>query len=277
MEHELKTLAERTLLTERELLDAINYFNEGIEENIQSEIVRYSSRMYFVTVRTDVMAREIAEQYEGFSSFISQGDTHGLLKFMRTDMPLLELRASDDPLLQGRSAVSFLADTCANAARSGGLPIARCYAIVQNYLALANETSNEELVHYLMMPMMLELAKAVSFEGNAYNRPLSWQAMTYVRSHLNEDLGGDVVSDALGVSRKTLCTRFKKETGETFSTYVRHVRVERARRLLDTSELSISQVAYNTGFSSQSHLQTVFKAETGFTPREWRLREINEI
>ena len=76
MEHELKTLAERTLLTERELLDAINYFNEGIEENIQSEIVRYSSRMYFVTVRTDVMAREIAEQYEGFSSFISQGDTH---------------------------------------------------------------------------------------------------------------------------------------------------------------------------------------------------------
>ena len=277
MEHELQSLAEKTLLTERELMDAIAYVNEGPEENNDSEIVRYSSRMYFVAVRTDTMAREIAEQYEGFSSFISQGDTDGLVKFMRTDMPLLELRASDDPLLQGRSAVAFLAETCATAARAGGLPVARCYAIVANYLALANETSNEELVHYLMMPMMLELAKAVSREGNAYRRPLSWHAMTYVRSHLAEDLSGDVVADALAVSRKTLCTRFKKETGETFSSYVRRLRIERARRLIDTSDLSMAQIAYQTGFASQSHLQTVFKSATGYTPREWRNREVQEI
>lgn len=277
MEHELQSLAKKTLLTESELMDAISYVNEGTEEINDSEIVRYSARMYFVAVRTDVMAREIAEQYEGFSSFISQGDTDGLVKFMRTDMPLLELRASDDPLLQGRSAVAFLANTCANAARSGGLPVARCYAIVENYLALANETSNEELVHYLMLPMMLELAKAVSREGNAYKRPLSWHAMTYVRSHLAEDLSGDVVAEALDVSRKTLCTRFKQETGDTFSSYVRRIRVERARRLIDTSELTLSQIAYQTGFASQSHMQTVFKSVTGYTPREWRMREVREI
>lgn len=277
MERELQSLAEKTLLTERELMDAISYVNEGKQEVNESEIVRYSSRMYFVAVHTDVMAREIAEQYEGFSSFIAQGDTDGLVKFMRTDMPLLELRASDDPLLQGRSAVAFLANTCASAARSGGLSVARSYAIVENYLALANETSNEELVHYLMLPMMLELAKAVSREGSAYKRPISWHAMTYVQSHLDEDLSGDVVAEALDVSRKTLCTRFKKETGETFSSYVRRLRIERARRLLDTSDLSIAQIAYQTGFASQSHLQTVFKAETGYTPREWRIREVQEI
>lgn len=277
MVHELQSLAERTLLTERELIDAISYFNEGDEEVNDNQIVRYSQHMYFVAVRTDIMALEIAEQYEGFSSFISQGDMEGLIKFMRSNMPLLELRASDDPLLQGRSAVSFLAENCANAARSGGLSIARCYAIVENYLALANETSNEELVHYLMLPMMLELAKAVSREGNAYSRPLSWYAMTYVRSHLAEDLSGEAVAQALDVSRKTLCTRFKKETGETFSSYVRRVRVERARRLLDTSEASIAQIAYQTGFASQSHLQTAFKQATGYTPREWRTREVHEI
>lgn len=277
MERELQTLAAKTLLTEHELMDAISYVNQGDEEVNDSEIVRYSSRMYFVAVHTDVMAREIAEQYEGFSSFIAQGDTDGLVQFFRANMPLLELRASEDALTQGRSAVAFLANTAAAAARSGGLPVARSYAIVENYLALANETSNEELVHYLMLPMMLELAKAVGLEGNAYTRPLSWHAMTYVCSHLSEDLSGDIVAEALDVSRKTLCTRFKKETGETFSCYVRRVRVERARRLFDTSEMSISQIAYECGFASQSHLQSVFKSVTGYTPREWRQREVQTI
>jgi two-component system response regulator YesN len=84
-------------------------------------------------------------------------------------------------------------------------------------------------------------------------------------------------AEACGVSRKTLCTRFKQETGETFASYVRRLRVERVCRLLDTTELEVSQIAYHTGFSSQSHLQTVFKQATGYTPREWRMREIKEI
>ena len=85
------------------------------------------------------------------------------------------------------------------------------------------------------------------------------------------------MANALGLSRKTLCTRFKNETGETFAAYVRRLRVERARRLLDTTDYEIAQIAYQTGFSSQSHLQTAFKSATGLTPREWRTREIREI
>lgn len=266
-----------SLLTEQEIVDAIKYVNEGGQEEDLPQIVTYSKRMYFIAVNTHVSSREIAEQYEGFSSFISMGDAEGLLSFMRTNMPLMEIRTSDDPLLQGRTAVSFLASTCSQAARNGGLPIARCFAITQDYMKLANESQNEELVHYLMLPMMLELTKAVATEAQAYTHPLSHHAMTYVRSHLAETLDGDSVAEACGVSRKTLCTRFKQETGETFATYVRRLRIERARRLLDTTDLEISQIAYQTGFSSQSHLQTVFKQLTGYTPREWRLREIHEI
>ena len=202
-----------TLLTEQEIIDAISFVNQGAKEDNLSQIVRYSKRMYFVAVNTDVSSREIAEQYEGFGSYISQGDTDGLVRFIRTDMPLMELRISEDPLLQGRAAVAFLANSCALAARSGGLPVNRCFEITQNYLRLANDTSNEELVHYLMLPMMLELAKAVSIEGLAYTHPLSHHAMTYVLSHLTEPLDGDSVAEACGVSRKTLCTRFTIETG----------------------------------------------------------------
>ena len=266
-----------TLLTTQEIVDAIRYVNEGGEEDELTQIVTYSKRMVFIAVNTHVSSREIAEQYEGFSSFISMGDADGLLRFIRTNMPLMEVRTSEDPLLQGRTAIAFLASTCAQAARNGGLPVSRCYEITQDYIKLANESVNEELVHFLMLPMMLELTKAVGTEARAYSHPLSHHAMVYVRSHLGENLDGDSVAEACGVSRKTLCTRFKQETGETFASYVRRVRVERVRRLLDTTELEVSQIAYHTGFSSQSHLQTVFKQATGYTPREWRMREINEI
>ena len=266
-----------TLLTTQEIVDAVRYVNEAKVEDDLSLVVTYSKNMQFLAVNTDFSAREIAEQYEGFASYISNGDTEGLLRFIRTDMPLMEPKTSDDPLLQGRSAVAFLSSTCIEAARKGGLPAARSYAITQHYMRLANETSNEELAHYLMLPMMLELTKAVREDGEARTHPLSHQAMNYVRSHLTSQLDGESVADVLGVSRKTLCTRFKNETGETFAAYVRRVRVERARRLLDTTDYDIAQVAYQTGFSSQSHLQTAFKAMTGLTPREWRTREIREI
>ena len=266
-----------TLLTEQEIIDAISYVNKGSAEDDLAQIVTYSKNMQFIAVNTDVSAREISEQYEGFAAYIALGDTDGLLRFIRTDLPLMEPKTSDDPLLQGRSAVAFLASSCIEAARKGGLPAVRSYAITQHYMNLANETSNEEVAHYLVLPMMLELTKAVRKEGEARMHPISHQAMDYVRSHLTEQLDGESVASALGVSRKTLCTRFKNETGETFAAYVRRLRVERARRLLDTTDYEIAQIAYRTGFSSQSHLQTAFKSATGLTPREWRMREIREI
>ena len=266
-----------SLLTTQEIVDAINFVNEGNDDDGLADLLTYSQHMVFIPVNTHVSSREIAEQYEGISSFISLGDSEGLLKFFRTNMPLMEIKTSDDPLLQGRSAVAFLGNVCAVAARAGGLSVARSFTITQDYIKLANESINEEVVHFLMLPMMLELAKAVSSEAKSYTHPISHHAMTYVRSHLNESLDGDTVAEACGVSRKTLCTRFKQETGETFAHYVRRVRIERARRLLDTTDFEVSRIAYQTGFSSQSHLQTMFKRETGYTPREWRLRETSAI
>ena len=89
-----------TLLTTQEIMDAISYVNEGGTEDDLARIVTYSKRMYFIAVNTHITSREIAEQYEGFSSFISMGDVEGLLEFIRMNMPLMELRTSDDPLLQ---------------------------------------------------------------------------------------------------------------------------------------------------------------------------------
>jgi AraC-like DNA-binding protein len=63
---------------------------------------------------------------------------------------------------------------------------------------------------------------------------------------------------------------FKRVAGMSFVTYVTHIRLSRAARLLKESSLTIAQVAYEVGFSDQSYFDRRFKEAFGQTPREFR-------
>ena len=63
-------------------------------------------------------------------------------------------------------------------------------------------------------------------------------------------------------------TRFYRTT---FAGYVRHVRIEFARRELAVSSSSLSDIAASAGFCDQSHFSRLFKQYTGVTPAEYRL------
>ena len=53
-------------------------------------------------------------------------------------------------------------------------------------------------------------------------------------------------------------------------TYVEHRRIEEAKHLLTESTHSLSQVAMEAGFGTQSRVTSTFKRKTGFTPGEYR-------
>jgi transcriptional regulator GlxA family with amidase domain len=63
---------------------------------------------------------------------------------------------------------------------------------------------------------------------------------------------------------------FKETTGWRFADYVRDLRLERAARLLRESGDSVADVAYQTGFADQSHLQRLFKAKFAISPLAYR-------
>jgi AraC family transcriptional regulator len=63
---------------------------------------------------------------------------------------------------------------------------------------------------------------------------------------------------------------FKKGVGQSPHQYILDKRVERAKALLKTTELSLGEVASKVGIVTQSHFTTVFHRVTGMTPREFR-------
>ena len=77
------------------------------------------------------------------------------------------------------------------------------------------------------------------------------------------------VAERMAMSRTTFYKKFKSLTGVTPVEFVRDLRLERARKLLEAGSVNISEAAYQTGFSSPNYFSTCFKEKYQVSPSEF--------
>jgi AraC-like DNA-binding protein len=87
---------------------------------------------------------------------------------------------------------------------------------------------------------------------------------------LAEPVDLTTLASEVSVSRFHLSRLFLREFGEPPHTYLIRRRLERARELLETTQLSVTQVATRCGFASPSHFAERFRKRFGTTPSLWR-------
>jgi AraC family transcriptional regulator len=99
-----------------------------------------------------------------------------------------------------------------------------------------------------------------------WTQPPRWleQARSIVRDDTNA--GVCQIADRVGVHRVHLARAFRDHYGASVSVYARQVRLARAQRLLCTTHLPLSRVAFEAGFADQAHLTRVLRRATGTTP-----------
>lgn len=96
------------------------------------------------------------------------------------------------------------------------------------------------------------------------------------RIFTREDLGNakirfsDLIQDAYPLDYATLSALFMKREGKTLEKYIIDRRLDRVKELLVYTDLTLSGIAYYSGFSSAQHLSTQFKHLTGLTPSFFR-------
>lgn len=96
------------------------------------------------------------------------------------------------------------------------------------------------------------------------------QMVSYINEHYMEKLSLDDIAFSGNVG-KTLCAKiFRKFTQKTPGDYLIHYRITRSMTLLSDSELSVTEIAYATGFNSASHFTKTFKSMIGCTPNKYR-------
>ena len=88
----------------------------------------------------------------------------------------------------------------------------------------------------------------------------------YIDDHIGEHISLDELARQAGVSRFHFARQFRLSTGESPMGYLRRVRIERSKRILQTRDTTIAEVAARLGFSDQSHFTRIFGRLVGVSP-----------
>jgi AraC-like DNA-binding protein len=103
----------------------------------------------------------------------------------------------------------------------------------------------------------------------------SWRlerTIQFITANLDRDLYIDDVAKSVGIGSQHLSRLFRDEIGSSFTRFVNERRVERARFLLATSSLNVSEIADRVGYRDANYFGKVFRRLVGVTPSEYRSR-----
>lgn len=98
------------------------------------------------------------------------------------------------------------------------------------------------------------------------------QLQLWVLDRLEEDLPLERLAQAVGMSPRNFSRRFKAEVGVTPAAYVAKLRLEEARRRLESGAANLKDVARTCGFLDEQNLRRAFRRHMGVAPREYRAR-----
>jgi len=93
---------------------------------------------------------------------------------------------------------------------------------------------------------------------------------TYIHNNLDQDLSRDTLANEVFLNPDHLSRIFKKETGYSLSEFVLNERIEHAKHLLASSDISVSEIALSIGYTNFSHFTKIFKKYTGLGPSDYR-------
>ncbi len=111
----------------------------------------------------------------------------------------------------------------------------------------------------------------IIFEGQKdHNDQKVIQAQKFIEKNYQEKIHVGELADKLALSRRTLERRFKKATHNTVTEYKQRVKVEAAKKDLETSRKNVSEVMYDVGYSDTKSFRNLFRRITGLTPVEYR-------
>lgn len=94
--------------------------------------------------------------------------------------------------------------------------------------------------------------------------------LTWMQQHLDLDLTLESVAEQAHLSPRTLARRFRAELGDSVAGWVATRRVERARELLETTTMPVTEVAFVCGFGSVASFRRQFSTRSGASPRAYR-------
>lgn len=160
---------------------------------------------------------------------------------------------------------------CSRAAIEGGLSPEVSYSRSDSYIqdVLDCKTiSDAAAIGHTMYKDFIQLVHKCRTNPN--HSKYIQSCCDYIESHVSEKLSIDLLATRIGYTGYYLSRRFKEETGVSLNTYIKIVKIERAKMLLSTTQTSIQQISEELSFGTRSFFAETFKSIVGMTPAAYR-------
>ncbi|MBR6405113.1 MAG: helix-turn-helix domain-containing protein [Lachnospiraceae bacterium] len=172
-----------------------------------------------------------------------------------------------------RSTLRFYLDST----KESGGRIREIQHILRGLLMCFLRTADQEHykargLYYLMLQTLLDdfslLEKADAGVNDRDEK--TQEILRYVWMNYRSEISLTEISDRLYISRSTASRLFKQSTGEDFPEYLKNLRLRAVLRELRDTDHSITDIAFNTGFSSPTVMNRVFRENFGMAPGKYR-------
>lgn len=137
----------------------------------------------------------------------------------------------------------------------------------------SGDSKEEVLTQSLLLKLIYTLDKLTASSREAYhpkssNRTIIEETIQYIKRNLSTELSLKSLSERVNFSQIYFHKLFKASTGKKLREYIEEQRLKSAIELLATTNKTLTQIAYECGFSSQSYFSYAFKRKMKVTPRE---------
>ncbi|EOQ41307.1 helix-turn-helix domain-containing protein [Butyricicoccus pullicaecorum] len=200
---------------------------------------------------------------------IRAGDKEGSQRLLNVLLSGLYLACGND-LAKIKQHVHSLLVLMSRAAIDGGADVNDIFRLSQSYEPEIEKLRNlEELNRWLSMVLHRFINFVFDFNDIKHHNVI-YQTTAYIKENLAEKLTLEDAAEHVSLSKSYFCRVLKDELGYTFTEYVNHLRVERAKLYLRDSTMSIADIAYAVGFDDQSYFTRIFKKLTNVSPGQYR-------
>ena len=176
-----------------------------------------------------------------------------------------------DPLRQMKTSIVVFTTLVSRAAMEGGLSPEIAYALGDSYLQSAEDCRDSGELAALANAMYHDFIYRVHhLRTNPSCSHAIQKCCDYIELSLDRKIRVADLAALVGYSEYYLTEKFKKETGLAVSQYIRFAKVERARVLLESTELSVREIAERLAFNTVNYFIQSFRETAGCTPAQYR-------
>ncbi len=176
-----------------------------------------------------------------------------------------------DPLRQVKTSIVVFTTLVSRAAMEGGLSPEIAYPLGDSYIQSAENCRDSGELSALAHAMYHDFIYRVHHlrTNPSYSHAIQ-KCCDYIELSLDRKIRTADLAALVGYTEYYLTEKFKKETGQSVSSYIRYVKVERAKVLLETSDLAVNEIADRLAFNTVNYFIQCFRDTTGYTPAQYR-------